>query len=121
MKPTSPSKVEGTSGSLVGHSSLAGSRGSGSLSFIQGRKRRRFVLSCQRRARFGVVLLVLTLFGQLRGCETVLLEDYVKFVVGSAVDVIESDGLSGTMPPDVGKLTALTKIDLTYAKVSGES
>ena len=121
MKPTSPSKVEGTSGSLVGHSSLAGSRGSGSLSFIQGRKRRRFVLSCQRRARFGAVLLVLTLFGQLRGCETVLLEDYVKFVVGSAVDVIESDGLSGTMPPDVGKLTALTKIDLSYAKVSGES
>ena len=80
------------------------------------------MLGCQRRTRFGVVLLVLTLFGQLRGCETVgRLEDYVKLFVGSAVDVIESNSLSGTMPPDVGKLTALTKIDLSEAEVSGES
>ena len=127
MKPKRPFKpaqllnMEGNSGSLAGHSSLAGSRGSGSLSLVRGRERNCFVLGCQRRTRFGVVLLVLTLFGQLRGGETVgRLEDYVKLFVGSAVDVIESDSLSGTMPPDVGKLTALTKIEL-MGKLSGES
>ena len=120
-KPAQLLKVEGSSGSLVGHSSLTRNHVSGSFSFVRGRERQQFVLSCQRRARFGVVLLVLTLFGQLRGGETVgRLEDYVKLFVGSAVDVIESDSLSGTMPPDIGKLTALTKIGLRKSKVSGK-